>query len=130
MKKIASAFLILMLILSLAACGSAKLSDGVYTAQATLSGGSGRASITKAEITVSGDELAAKITWSSSNYDYMIVDGETIYPENIENGSVFSFPISSLSEEIPVQADTVAMSEPHLIDYTITFDSSSLEAVK
>ena len=46
----------------------------------TLSGGSGRATITSpAEITVQDGEVQAKIVWSSSNYDYMEVDGKELF---------------------------------------------------
>ena len=44
-----------------------------------LEGGSGKASVTTPTlITVKDGSVTAKIQWSSSNYDYMIVDGESI----------------------------------------------------
>ena len=56
---------------------SLSLADGTYTADVTLSGGSGRASVeSPAALTVSGGKVTAKIIWSSKNYDYMKVNDE------------------------------------------------------
>ena len=55
--------------------------DGTYTCNVTLEGGSGRATIeSPTELTVADGKMTAKITWSSPNYDYMIVDGEKYLP--------------------------------------------------
>ena len=51
--------------------------DGEYSIQVELEGGSGKASVTSPTlITVKNGEVTADIQWSSSNYDYMIVDGK------------------------------------------------------
>ena len=63
----------------------------------------------------------AELRWSSSHYDFMIVEGVTYYPETSEEGAVFTIPIPAPPCEIAVQADTTAMSTPHLIDYTLHF---------
>ena len=53
------------------------IADGEHTVEVTLAGGTGRASVdSPAAIRVSGEECTAVITWSSPNYDYMIVDGQ------------------------------------------------------
>ena len=52
--------------------------DGEYSIQVELEGGSGKASVTSPTIlTVEDGKTYAQIQWSSSNYDYMIVDGES-----------------------------------------------------
>ena len=103
------------------------LADGQYTVEVTLEGGSGRASVTSpAELTVSGDSFAVLLEWSSSNYDYMLVDGVEYLPVNDEGNSVFEIPVSYFDYPMPVQADTTAMSQPYLIDYTLTFDAGSV----
>ncbi|MBR2716675.1 MAG: iron transporter, partial [Oscillospiraceae bacterium] len=79
-----------------------------------------------AELTIQDGAITAKLVWSSSNYDYMIVDGEKYTPETLDPGSTFSIPVSGLDEEIAVTADTTAMSTPYEIEYTLRFDSSSL----
>ena len=95
-------------------------------AAVSLEGGSGKASLeSPAELTASGDAYMARICWSSSNYDYMIVDGETYYPVNSEGNSVFEIPIPSVDCSIEVQADTTAMSKPYLIDYTLHFGAEA-----
>lgn len=103
------------------------LDDGEYTVDVTLSGGSGRASVeSPAKLTVSGGEFTATILWSSSNYDYMLVDGVQYDPVNTEGNSAFEIPVLTFDTPVAVQADTTAMSQPYLIDYTLTFDSSSI----
>jgi hypothetical protein len=103
------------------------MTDGVYSVEITMTGGTGRAHITSPlQLTVTGGSMTAKVEWSSSNYDLMIVDGKEFLPVNSEGNSVFEIPVYTLDEPLPVQAETVAMSEPHLIDYVITFDKSSL----
>lgn len=104
------------------------LEDGVYTADVTLTGGIGKSTVeSPAQVTVSGDEVTAAVIWSSPNYDYMIVDGEKYEMVNTEGNSVFEIPVAAFDTELPVIADTVAMSTPHEIEYTLNFDSSSLE---
>ena len=59
--------------------------DGEYSIQVELEGGSGKASVTSPTlITVKNGEVTADIQWSSSNYDYMIVDGKKYLPVNEE----------------------------------------------
>lgn len=103
------------------------LADGTYEVEVTLSGGSGRATVASpCEITVSGGQMTARIEWSSSNYDYMLVDGEKYLPVNTEGNSVFEIPVAALDEEIPVTADTTSMSKPHEVEYTLTFHAGEL----
>lgn len=105
------------------------MTDGIYSVDITMTGGTGRAYISSpVQLTVSGGSMTAKVEWSSSNYDLMIVDGKEFLPVNNEGNSVFEIPVNTLDEPLSVQAETLAMSEPHLIDYVITFDRSSLPA--
>ena len=105
------------------------MNNGSYTVGVSLSGGTGRASVkSPAELTVSDGGMTARIEWSSPNYDLMIVGGERLLPVNTEGDSVFLVPVEDLSVPLDVQAETVAMSEPHLIGYTLAFDPSSVRA--
>lgn len=105
--------------------------DGRYTCAVTLQGGSGRATIeSPAALTVADGTMTATIVWSSPNYDYMLVDGEKYLPTNTEGNSTFEIPIAALDTALAVTADTVAMSTPHEIDYTLTFDSTTLAAAE
>ena len=105
--------------------------DGSYTCEVTLEGGSGRATVeSPAALTVADGKMTATIVWSSPNYDYMIVDGEKYLPTNTEGNSTFEIPVAALDTALDVTADTVAMSTPHEIEYTLTFDSSTLEEQK
>ncbi len=99
-----------------------ELSDGTYTVELDFEGGSGKASISSpATINVSAGNITATFEWSSPNYDYMLVDGEKYLPVNEDGNSVFEIPVASLDEPMTVIGDTVAMSKPHEIEYTITF---------
>ena len=100
--------------------------DGSYTCEVTLEGGSGRATVdSPAALTVADGKMTATIVWSSPNYDYMIVDGEKYLPTNTEGNSTFEIPVSALGVPLSVVADTVAMSTPHEIEYTLTFSAPS-----
>lgn len=103
------------------------LSDGEYLVDIILEGGSGRASVTSpAVLTVEDGSATAQIEWSSANYDYMKLNEETFLPVNDTGNSVFELPVEEFDVPIPVTADTTAMSTPHEIEYTLTFDSSSV----
>ena len=104
------------------------LEDGDYTMEVTLTGGTGRATVdSPAAIKVEGDKATATIVWSSPNYDYMLVDGEKYEPVNKDGNSTFEIPVDVFDAEMEITADTVAMSEPHEIDYTLNFDSSTVK---
>ena len=96
--------------------------DGEYTADVSLEGGTGKATVeSPAKITVKDGIAYATIVWSSKNYDYMIVDNEKYMNENDGGSSTFTFQLPYLPCEINVVGDTTAMSTPHEIDYTLTF---------
>ena len=108
--------------------GTAAPADGTYTCDVTLEGGSGRATVeSPAALTVADGKMTATTVWSSPNYDYMLVDGEKYLPTNTEGNSAFEIPVAALDTALDVTADTVAMSTPHEIEYTLTFDSASLK---
>lgn len=102
------------------------LEDGEYEVPATLEGGSGKASVASpATLIVKDGKAFARIQWSSSHYDYMLVDGIKILPEekaSPEDNSVFVIPVTSLSGPMKVIGDTTAMSTPHEVEYTLDFE--------
>lgn len=96
--------------------------DGTYQMEVELLGGSGRASVTSpAKVEIKDGKAVATLEWSSPNYDYMVVDGEKYLPVNTEGNSVFQIPVEAFDQDIAVIADTVAMSTPHEIEYTLNF---------
>ena len=129
MKKLLAFSLLLLLALSACSANDGALQDGQYTAQVMLDGGSGRASVSSpAKITVTDGAMTAWIVWSSPHYDFMIVDGTKYLPVNTSGNSAFEVPVSAFDVDIAVSAETTAMSEPHIIDYTLRYDSSTLKA--
>ena len=110
--------------------GIPELADGSYLVEMTFEGGSGRASIASpVTITVENQKVTASVEWSSPNYDYMLVDGEKFLPVNTEGNSVFEIPVAAFDEPVTVIGDTVAMSKPHEIEYTLTFHSDTVKAL-
>ena len=104
------------------------LTDGEYAIDVTMTGGSGKATIQSPTLLTLNDGIAyASITWSSSNYDYMIVDGQKYLNESEEDAnSRFMIPIADLTQDVPVIADTLAMGTPHEVQYVLTFDPASI----
>ena len=104
------------------------LEDGEYSIQVDLEGGSGKASVSSPTLMlVKNGRMYAELQWSSSNYDYMIVDGEKFQNESEEGrNSVFTIPVTALDDKMEVIADTLAMGAPHEIDYTLTFYEASI----
>ena len=104
------------------------LTDGEYAIDVTMTGGSGKATIQSPTLLTLNDGIAyATITWSSSNYDYMIVDGQKYLNESEEDAnSRFMIPIADLTQDVPVIADTLAMGTPHEVQYVLTFDPTSI----
>ncbi len=123
---IAALFFSFMMVQPLRA--SEQTADGEYAIEVTMTGGSGKASIESPTLlTVEDGQLYARITWSSSNYDYMIVDGEKYLNQSEEDAnSSFTIPVSDLDTDITVTADTLAMGTPHEIEYVVHFYSETL----
>ena len=105
------------------------MEDGRYMVAVTLAGGSGKARVqSPTPLYIEDGKCTAVIGWSSRNYDYMKVEGEKYLPVPNEDNAAFRIPVLYFDRPMPVIADTVAMSEPHEISYTLRFDSASLEA--
>lgn len=104
------------------------LDDGEYCVSVDLTGGSGKASVsTPTPMTVMDGVAYADLTWSSANYDYMIVDGIR-YDNLSEEGvySTFRIPITQWDSPMEVIADTTAMGAPVEIHYQLCFYSESV----
>ncbi len=102
--------------------------EGEYTVDVTMTGGTGRASIESPAVLVSKNyTLWAEIVWSSTHYEYMLVDDVQYDRLDAEGNSVMRIPVV-LDQDMTVSALTTAMSEPHLIEYTLHFDGASVKA--
>lgn len=151
LRAVLTGLLLCIWILTAAGCAGQKTEQSAAAeesqlcwAAVTLEGGSGKASVeSPCPVMERFGEMFAVITWSSSHYDYMVVNGEKILPVNTEGNSRFEIPLESEAEssgsshsassdtgrtaslpadcEMHVQADTTAMSTPHLVDYTLVF---------
>lgn len=103
--------------------------DGEYSIEVNMTGGSGRASVSSPTwLIVTEGHAYAKLLWSSSYYDYMLID-EVRYDNLTDDGSnsTFVIPITKMDDEIDVIADTTAMGDPVEIEYHLTFYSSTID---
>ncbi|MCQ2553039.1 MAG: hypothetical protein MJ150_01885 [Clostridia bacterium] len=87
----------------------------------TLEGGTGKTTVKTAETfkDLSGN-LMAILTWSSKSLDFMQV-GDVMYFAlgTAGNPCTFIVPVT-MDTEMPISAQTSAMSTPHLVEYTLT----------
>ena len=102
--------------------------DGEYSIQVHMTGGSGRASVTSPTwFIVKEGKAYARLMWSSTYYDYMIVGGRKYMNESTDGGnSTFTIPVTVMDEAMPVIADTTAMGHPVEIEYKLTFYEDSI----
>lgn len=106
---------------------------GDHTIEVDLEGGSGKSTITSpAQVKTHDDgSKTVLVEWSSPNYDYMIIGGEKYLPVSFEGeNSIFEIPVADFDEPLEVIADTVAMSKPHEIEYTLIFHSDTIKEVE
>ena len=105
-----------------------EIPDGSYWIRVSMTGGSGRASISSPTgFYVKDGQATADIHWSSASYDYMKLDGVRYDVFTDAAGhSAMTIPVSALNTAIPVLADTTAMSKPYEIEYQLSFDGSAL----
>lgn len=104
------------------------LADGTYLIEVQLEGGSGRTEVeSPASLEITDGSAWATVTWKSPYYDYVLVNEEKYEPINTEGDATFKIPVDGFDWKMPVTADTIAMSVPHEIDYTLFFDSSTIE---
>ena len=131
-KRAAAALLPLIIALFVTSCTSREVTfqsqqenTRPYTVDITMEGGSGKAYVeSPVEIFEKDRVTYARLVWNSENYDYVIVDGDTYLNENPGGKSSFTVPVKSLDEPFRFIADTVAMSKPHEIEYTITWGAT------
>lgn len=102
--------------------------DGTYLIDVEVAGGTGKADIpSPVKLEVSEGLGAATLVWTSPNYDYMLVEGKKYLPTSKAGAnSMFQIPITAYDEGMSVIGDTTAMSESHEIEYTLTFDASTV----
>lgn len=125
---------------------STDLKDGTYEAEDfTITGGTGKVTITCEKIVVKDGKATAQIKVSSSSYSHFFLgtlgkdeDGKnTVGPTNLDTMKTYSgengiYSISSqtatvpvsLNQEMPIGGRTTAMSKPHWVQYYMTITLS------
>lgn len=114
--------LLAVLALALAGLGAlaeAGLADGEYVPRGfAFSGGSGKVTISCPGVVVRGGEALATLVFSSPNYPRLVSEGVEYAAEHDGDTSVFVIP-ARLDADMMVTGTTIAMSQPHDIEYTI-----------
>ena len=105
---------------------SLALSDGTYTCDVRLEG-AGRASLASpAVVTVQDGKCSARIVFSTSKIDYVIVDGQRFEPAGNENGAAFTVPVAVFDRKLPITVDSTAITPSVEVAYSMTFDAQSI----
>lgn len=106
--------------------------DGDYAIEVTLTGGSGRASVSSpTRLIVREGRAWTRLLWSSAYYDYMLIDGARYDNLATDGGnSTFEIPIPEMDAPVEVIADTTAMGDPVEIRYQLTFYAESVGDVR
>ena len=104
------------------------MKDGTYSIEVNMTGGSGRASVSSPTWLIVKDKKAyARLLWSSSYYDFMIVGGKKYLNESTNGGnSTFTIPITQFDTIMNVVGDTTSMGDPVAIGYKLTFYKDSI----
>ena len=100
------------------------LADGTYTADKfSFEGGTGKTKITCEDITVKNGKTYATIKFSSDKFTKLVVNGTEYKPTSNNGGSFFEIPVV-LNTDMVITGTTIAMTEPHDIEYTIHITKS------
>ncbi len=104
------------------------MKDGTYSIEVNMTGGSGRASVSSPTWLIVKDGKAyARLLWSSSYYDFMLVGGKKYMNESTNGGnSTFTIPITQFDTIMNVVGDTTSMGDPVAIGYKLTFYKDSI----
>lgn len=105
--------------------------DGEYSIEVNMTGGSGRASVSSPTwLVVREGRAYARLVWSSSYYDYMVVEGQRYDNLADDSGnSTFVIPVVAMDRGFSVIADTTAMGDPVEVEYVLTFYSATIDDV-
>ena len=98
--------------------GAGVFADGTYVPDFTYEGGTGKVTISCPKLVIKDGKGTATIVYSSTKYTYVLVDGERYDNENPGGESTFTIPVN-VNAPTEISAETVAMSEAHLVDYTL-----------
>ena len=94
-----------------------------------FSGGTGRVTITCSGLAQDGDQAMATIVFSSSKYTYAEVAGVKYDNTNVGGDSTFVIPVT-LNGPTEIQAETIAMSSPHVVQYVLYLYTDGTDAAK
>lgn len=99
---------------------STTLSDGTYIPSGiTVSGGTGKVTITCPQITVKGGKAYGKIIFSSKFYTKIKVSGVTYKATTVGTASVFADVPVELNKDMEITGTTTAMSAAHDVIYKV-----------
>ena len=104
------------------------IEDGAYLAEVKLEGGRARL-VSPATLYVEDGACRAWLLFETKKIDYVIMDGEKILPEEIEDSLAFNVPVAAFDRGLSLIVDSTAIQPATEVSYTITFDSATIEPV-
>ena len=79
------------------------LRNATYTVEAVMTGENGVGAIqTPTSVFVKDKKATVVLIWDTPDYNYIVVDGETIQAKSREGGSIFWIPVTAWDEEMPL----------------------------
>ena len=104
--------------------------NGTYTIGVDANGATDTL-VSPATMTVENGEGTVTLEWSSGNYDYMVVNGQTYEAfQNEAGNSMFTIPAQVFDVSIPVVVDTLENGTPEEQPCTISLHSGTIELVE
>lgn len=98
---------------------STTLADGTYTPENfTVTGGTGKVTITCGQVSVENGKAFADITFSSKKYAYVKANNQLFNGTESASGVTYKIPVD-LNEDVKILALTTGMSMAHEIGYTL-----------
>ena len=100
---------------------STALADGTYTITEgafSVSGGTGKVTITCSEVTVAGGKSFATIAFSSTKYQYVKASGDKYDAKIVDGKAVFTIPVA-LNVDNTILGATIGMGDLKEVAYTI-----------
>lgn len=112
---------------ALAFDNSTSLPEGEYAPDGfSFSGGTGKVTIDCPIVRVRDGRATAVLAFSSPKYTWVKVDGVEYDGLTTESSSQFEVPVQ-LNADMRISAQTIAMSQPHEVEYTIRVDLAEAE---
>ena len=118
----------MLIMCSMNAFAATTYKDGSYNVNTTLTGSSHGSAIEATTLNVNGGAMTARITFSSKKLTWLMLNGKKYNNEGTTGttNSIFTIPVEVLDTNFTVTVETVAMSKPYTVEYTLNISSAGV----